>query len=388
MRSFSKYSFVIGNRTFSEVLEIVDAFLRTNGLSYQNMGYRISDSDVDKAFRVRMAKNKRMIPNRKSATVLDLHDLLNDYPQLGSIQTVNEREVTEIILTNMDTFGNCMSNACAEDYLRQIAANYPIPYFLSDFMLFYLNVDFFGKQRETVEESCWGLRYHWLNRKGNYIAISKQCDESIKLIMMAEISVESEQTDIYAQSLGAMLGKKYTSETVLLMTPEEKEAYQQLEESAEGLAESVRDEIEKLTSLYPLPTCRYTLDMTRGSFSVPKSLKRIGKKFGFTKYRYDFYNVFFLSKYTKEGHLLTLVVDSPSGFCELRFSVNLTGLGFQHRFHIGDFSAANQEIADQLMEASFEMIQQLAESSLADLCQHYPSTPAWFMPNEWLQTTF
>ena len=200
--------------------------------------------------------------------------------------------------------------------------------------------------------------------------------------------MESEQTDIYAQSLGAMLGKKYTSETVLLMTPEEKEAYQQLAESAAGLAESVLKEIEKRMVLYPIPTCRYTLDMTRDSFSVPKSLKRIGKKFGFTKYRYDFYNVFFLSKYTKEGHLLTLVVDSPPGFCELRFSVNLTGLGFQHRFHIGDFSAANQEIADQLMEASFEMIQQLAESSLADLCRHYPSTPAWFMPNEWLQTTF
>lgn len=389
MRVFSKFSFVIGNLSFADVLDRIDSFLCANDLHYQAMGYYICDMDMPKKSRIASAQYDRLIPRRKSATVSDMHDLVSEYPQLGSIQNRSGGNAYQnIVLTNLDDWGKCLHTDCGESILREIARKYPIPYYVSFLLLSYLNVDFFGKSREPVEESTQSAAYETMQRKGSHITLGKYGKDSIKLNMTVEITDGQTVLDAspYAKSLSEILGKKFSEETVLILSADEEAKYRALNENAAEIVNEVKSAVCEMCQLYHMPEREGSVNIQTSDFSVPKSLKRIGKKFGFTKYRYDSYNVFFLSKQTPEGHLMTLVVDAPPRFNELRFSVHLTGLGFQHKFPMGEFYVQSQEIADDLIHTSFEIIEKLSQNQLGTLSRHYPDTPAWFTPNEWMLT--
>lgn len=386
MKVFSKFYYVIGNKSIPELFDVIDEFLKKHELHFAFLGYQFGDDFFGKEHKIMSAQEKRLIPRRKSATVSDLNDLVHDYYGLGDVLSVEEDGFQEQTLTNIGSRGECLKTGCTEASIREIGGKYPIPYYLPYMMFSYADIDFFG--RNTQQDGILSSRklYAVHNRKGSHISFEKCGTDSIKLNMVIEITDENGALDPipYAQSMSALLGKKFNAETILSMTSEEERRYSDLKSGAVELHEAASETLKELIERYPPAKQRSDIFYAgKSNFSVPKSLKKIGKKFGFTRYRYDSYNVFFLSKPIRGGHQITFVVDSPPYFHEMRLSVHIGGLGFNHSFEMTKFYVDCQDTVDQILEISFEIIEAMEKGYFSKIAAHYPDTPGWYIKDEY-----
>ena len=383
MRIFNQYTFTVGNIPFGDIFEVVDRFLQENSLSYQKMGYAIYDCSLPKACLIDIAQQKHLIPRRKSATVSDMHDLYEDYP---SLENVRDRAVTTLqgrtAISNMDARGVCIDDSCSDATLREIGKQYPLPYFVDGMLFSFLNVDFFHRVLPDVEIGKSWAPWDVRKRKASAITFYKGAiyGGATKLTISVDVTDGDSVLDAtaYAKSIGILLGKKYTAETVLHLTEEEQLKIDSLNRDADPYVQAARAAFEAQVGRFgeiDPPWCR---NLQSGNFTVAKSLKKIGKEYGFTMYHYDRVGIHYLSKRTVGGHLLSLCIDTPSKFNEMRIYVSLDGFGFSHKFGLEDVYGRDQDHADFVMRESLEIIRQLEEQYILPICEHYPPTPQWY----------
>lgn len=382
MRAFSKFSFTVGTVSFDAFRKTVDAYLVAKGLGYEKLGYFISDIDCTKETRIRIAKDCRAIPNSKSATVLDMHDLIQAYPCFGEIKTMALASNAFVqVLTNLDEHGNVMEAGAEDPDIRAVVQQFPLPYYISDMILSYSNVCFFNRNTEPVLESCLPYIHSILERKGNHITFYKSGipSQSIKAVLMAEITDGETVLDAapYAAELASAFGKKCTVETVIYQAPEEKRQYERLKLNAQPLVDAARESICARTTRYPAAPSNVLPDLQNSNFQTAKSLKRIGKAYGYVRYRYDPNKVYHISKPLPGGHLLTFSVDVPPHFNEMRITARLNGLGFSYHFPMTERYVPDQETADSILRASFEILDDMTDAFRA-ICDIYPDTPDWY----------
>ncbi|MBE6977222.1 MAG: hypothetical protein E7438_01070 [Ruminococcaceae bacterium] len=383
MRIFNQYTFTVGNIPFGDIFDVVDRFLEENHLTYEKLGYAIYDCSLPMACLIDIAQQKHLIPRRKSATVSDMHNLYEDYP---SLENVRDRAVTTLqsrtVISNMDARGVCIDDSCSVETLREIGKQYPLPYFVDGMLFSFLNVDFFHRVLPDVEIGKSWAPWDVRKRKASAITFCKEAifGGAAKLTISVDVTDGDSVLDAtaYAYSMGNLLGKKYTAETVLHLTQEEQLKIDILNRDADPYVQAARDAFQAQNGRFgeiDPPWCR---NLQGSNFTVDKSLKKIGKEYGFTIYHYNRIGVHYLSKRTVGGHLLSLCIDTPAKFNELRLYVSLDGFGFSHKFRLPDVYGRDQDHADFVIRESLEIIQQLEEQYILPICEHYPPTPQWY----------
>lgn len=388
MRIFNQYTFTVGNTEFYGIFALVDSFLQQQGLRYEKLCCELRDGYHDQALRTSMAKDRRVIPNRKSAVVFGLEDLLRDHPLFFSCGRLTKRETIaktgdELVWSDMDAYGVSVQGGSEENDVRTLATLFPVPYFLESMLFSYVNIDFFGRKTEPVLEISDSSDFERMARNGCNISFMKETVfyRAAKLVMVIEVTDQSCPLDSepYAQALSNILGKKYTAETILQLTEEERLELENRKKNAQPLVDTATEIIAKEASRFGQQSAMNQRNIHQGLFKAGKNLKKIGKTFGFTAYKYDPFNVHYVSASIGDGHTVTLVVDVPPGWNEMRFSVRLTGLGFHYRIPLAEVYCESQEDADHQIETAFGMIQELAGPLLLPICSQYLATPRWYV---------
>lgn len=383
MRIFNQYTFTVGNIPFGDIFEVVDRFLKDNGLTYQKMGYVIYDCKLPKVCLIDIAQQKHMIPRRKSATVSDMHDLYEAYPVLeGARQRAVISPQQRTVISNMDAHGVCIDDSCDDTMLREIGKQYPLPYFVDGMLFSFLNVDFFHRVVTDVEIGQSWASWDVLKRKASAITFSKQAiyGGAAKLTISVDVTDGDSVLDAnaYAQSMGKLLGKRYTAETILYLTQDEQRKIDLLNRDAAPYVQAAWDAFKAQVGRFGEIDPPGYRNLQGGNFTVAKSLKKIGKEYGFSMYHYDRVGIHYLSKRTVGGHLLSLCIDTPFKFNEMRIYVSLDGFGFSHKFGLENVYGRDQAHADFVMRESLEIIRQLEKQYILPICEHYPPTPQWY----------
>lgn len=382
MRILNTYSFTVGNVPFADLFGLVDTFLQENGLQYDKLCYYIQDVSMDKEIRTFMAKDYRVIPNRKKETVSDMWDLVRDHPELSMPIILGDEHKGEYRLSNMDDFGNPLEDGCPEESIRLLTGQFPRPYYVSSVLFSYVNVNFFGSRFDPAvvrlspkEKVCYPsidiFRMLMFCSRAAMIRMTVDCTDSDRVL----------DAEGYAKSLSNILGKKYTAETVLQQSEAEKAEMETRVQAASPLVDAAQQafisQLHRLGENVP----PWERNLQGGNFKVAQSLKKIGKEYGFSQYHYEPIGIHYISKRTLGGHLLTLGMDTPRGFNELRLFVSIKGFGFSHTFGLEEIYGKNQEHADFIMRECFDIIKDLEETCILPICEHYPPTPQWYEIN-------
>lgn len=379
MRILNTYSFTVGHVPFEDLFGLVDRFLQENGLQYDKFCYSIQDISMEKEIRNYIAKDNRVIPNRKKETVSDMWDLVQDHPELRMPIVLADERKKEYRLSNMDELGNPLDDTCPEESIRLLTGQFPRPYYVSSVLFSYVNVNFFGTHFDPSvcrfgpgEKVCYPridiFRMLMFGARAARIYMTVDCTDSDRVL----------DAEGYAKSLSNILGKKYTAETVLQQSEAEKAEMESNVQAASPLVVAAQQAFNSQLHRLGENTPPWERDLQGSNFTVAKSLKKIGKEYGFSQYHYDPIGVHFISKRILGGHLLTLGIDTPRGFNELRLFVSIKGLGFSHTFGLEEMYGKNQEHADHIMQECFEIIKDLGESYILPICEHYPPTPQWY----------
>ncbi len=390
MRVFNQYTFTVGNTEFAGIFALVESFLQQQGLGYEKLCCDLRDGYRDSDYRTYRAKELRVIPNRKSAVAFGLEDLLRDHPDFFTCgeQTLREEQAKdghELVWSDMDPFGEPIMGDWGQSDIRTLASLFPAPYFLETIIFTYVNVEFFGRRRAPVSETNDANEYKRMWRNGCHISFMKETVfyRAAKLVMVIEVTDENGVLDSepYAKALSAILGKKYTAETVLSFTEEERLEQETRKKIAQPMVDAATERFVNEASRFGQQKSMDMRNFQIALFKAGKNLKKIGKAFGFMAYQYDPFNVHYISATIGDGHTLTLVVDVPPMWNEMRFSVHLNGLGFAYRIPLGKVYCESQEEADSQIRTAFEIVRDLSDSTLIPICQQYSQTPAWYVPD-------
>lgn len=183
----------------------------------------------------------------------------------------------------------------------------------------------------------------------------------------------------YARALSAALGNlKYTHRTFTAMSASERAQYAIYSEAAKNAVSTVSEEVAALNARFCVPSFWGQRNFQSNNFTVAKSVKRIAKTYGFKEYQYSPIGVYFLTKRTASGHYLTLAVDVPNMFNEIRLSAHFSGMGFDYTFPMPQYYVENQEIADGILRTAFENLSTLECSAIQKLGAFFPDTPGWY----------
>ena len=93
MRIFNQYTFTVGNTEFAGIFPLVEHFLEQQGLHYEKLCCELRDGCQDQTLRTSIAKDKRIIPNRKSAVVFGLEDLLRNHSHFFTCGSLTRMEI-------------------------------------------------------------------------------------------------------------------------------------------------------------------------------------------------------------------------------------------------------------------------------------------------------
>lgn len=383
MRVFNSYTFTVGHVPFPELFNLVDRFLQEQGLHYQQLCYDLRDLKMEKSMRIAFAQEKRVIPRRKSATVSDLWDLVRDLPQFDCGDGIRDMGERDHLLSDMDDFGQPIERQCPEADVRRLAECFPVPYYLDSLLFSYTNVDFFGRVQQPVDENSSAMEFSRRERKGCHITFSKDAlvfSRAAKLTMVIEVTDGDAVLDsvTYANALALILGKKYTAQTMLYLSEEEQGRIKEINAAAQPLLDRAAAALKAEIVRFGQQTPREQWNIQDTLFTVSKSLKKIGKSFGYSNYEYDPMGVHFLSRKLTGGQTLMLVVDVPPRFNEIRLRVRIGGLGFCHKLKLAELYCESQERADGAIQTAFEILCDLEKVQLQPICALYPPTPDWY----------
>lgn len=383
MRVFNCYSFTVGHVPFPELFTLVDRFLQEQGLHYQQLCYDLRDLKMEKSMRIAFAQEKRVIPRRKNATVSDLWDLVRDMPQLDFADRIRDVGERDYLLSDMDDFGQPRERLCPEADVRRLAECFPMPYYLDSMLFSYANVDFFGKAPQPVKEDSCKMEISRRERKGCHITFSKDAlvfSRAAKLTMVIEVTDGDAVLDSapYASALAQILGKKYTAQAMLYLSEEEQGRIKESNAVAQPLLDRAAAALKAEIVRFGQQTPREQWNIQDTLFSVGKSLKKIGKSFGFGNYEYDPMGVHFMSRKLAGGQSLMLVVDVPPRWNEMRLRIRIGGLGFCNELKMAELYCESQERADGAIQTAFEILRDLEKEQLQPICELYPPTPDWY----------
>ena len=383
MRVYNQYSFKTGKRyTIPELFSRIDSFLSEQGLQYQQMAYDFISTDLT-VHKISAAPDLRSEAlTQKMKRDSECHELSKKYPAFGSPERNPLGNTFIFRLSNLDDMGRLRPEGAGEELVRKVAEKIPRPYnFWATFLMYY-NVNFFSRTAPVLEEAIKYPRERF-NTKCAHITIFRDFSgpQSTTVQMMIDVTDVDNVLDSqpYANALSEVLGVvRYVTNTCTAMSAEELAQYVLRKQRAEAAVQMIKDALNRSKEQFGVPEFTGERNIQTANFTLAKSAKRMGKKYGFDKYKYDPIGVHFLSKRTARGHWLTLMVDVPPLWNEIRLSAHFGGVGFDYALPMPDFYVPDQMTADTILQNAFEILCKLEAVEILELSHYFPDSPAWY----------
>ena len=366
MRLIKYWDFSVGTKPpFSEWPELVHRFLDRHGLSSGAFLYHFEQEIPGDDLRKSRTREEWIASS-------GIRRMARACPSFGEPRV----GVSTLVLSNMDAPGSGV-----EPELRSLMERSRKGFGLSVSKIYYLDVDFFGEtipwerllnngrlsagmSGEPTGSGVKLLRYAW-GEQGIVF--------SVDLLHHGEVLDPTP----YAETMKELLPHRRPREFLRTwFSPEEEREFAARQEAAEPLAEACRDWLarrlpEKEKARSPL--------VLFPQYKMAPVLKKLAKKYGF-EYQNGAVGYFILTRRTARGHFLRLSADSGPSHTEAGFWLEFCGLGFSHRLFTITAHPRDQAEFDVWAERACEAAAEFAEEALSPLDEHYPETPAWYLP--------
>ena len=384
MRVYHQYTFKTGKRyTISELLSRIDSFLSEQELRYQQMAYDFISSDCTHIFTSVSADSPSYSwAQRQLKAISECHQLSEKYPDFGEPERNPMANSFIFRLSNLDDMGRLRRDGAREELLRTVAEKIPRPYnFWASFLMYY-NVNFFSRTAQVLEETIKYPRDRFNTKCANITIFRDFTGPQTTVVqMMIDVTDGDHVLDSqpYADALSETLaGVRYGKKVSTAMSQEEIAQYKLRKQQAEPVLQRIKVELRRSEVQFGVPEFTGKRNIQTANFTLSRTVKRMGKKFGFDQYKYDPIGVHYLSKRTARGHWLTLMVDVPHLFNEIRLSAYFSGVGFNYVLPMPDFYVPDQMTADSILQNAITILFKLEADELLELSEHFPDSPAWY----------
>lgn len=202
----------------------------------------------------------------------------------------------------------------------------------------------------------------------------------------------------YGQSLQGIVGKSFRFKRSVLLSKQEQQKYDVLTSSLDELCAAIHALCaDPCNSLVRMGTewkkrhqanralmvqyARLGQEVPEGFlkapvFSLAKPLTSALKPLGFQKLSYQA-SVFTFRRVDPYGHATVLTLDISPRHKTISAAIDLSGLGFSHRFALPEYQPVDQTDAQAWCQALAEYLSGTLGESLHALSQQYPPSPAW-----------
>lgn len=381
MRVFQNYRFLIKTKIpFSKWHEFAYDFMKNCGVKNNKFQYYFEDLDSSESYRNylkkcedgsipinenRVEEAKRYLRSKKS-----FEKILADCPSIGhGYRTKIKNATFECIhLTNIHT-----DDGATEEKVISLMAKIYRYYGFSESHIIFQDIDFFGKCVPFIFEK---------DKNGNYLHYGSSIillRDSVfphwsGITFRIEVLHDGQYYDPapYLEEAKKLFTKiRPDSFMTYYLSPEEKEMYKQLEQSAEPSLKQIDAFIKEKMS-------KFTPSEKTESFSLSSLLKKIGKVYDFEYVQYQYY-MYLNRKKTKNGHYVTvefvLEKDGSIDGCFIEFK----GLCFSVRLSSLGGKIQNKADAEHYLKCLYSTICEAEETDVfKTLSNHFPATPDWY----------
>ncbi len=411
MRAIRSFVFETANKiTFSQLPEIVRRFLAEQRLSANVFLYYLECYDktehairflksLDNNPRIKefilrtspetIEENRKIVENPPKTA---LARAVTDCPKLGAVKTYTPFDEQygsdHLYVSNIIEPTEC-TEADMQPFFKRMERTYG----LSEAVLYYCDVDFFGKvipyvrDLAPVQQRSEALGYPFdeaetldLQPYGSMVCITRSVagPRWNDLTLSVDILHDGTYYDPspYYEAMKALLpGIK--SRTLLRVIPNDKE--QAAIEASNAEAAPLIAECSAFLSARLSPADRQT--MHQCNYSLAPKLKKLAKNAGYS-YSFVWSGVFGMNKRLPRGHYLSILVTSGQSHYDTTFHLNFDGLGFSHALTEVMFAPTDQSEFDACADAFFAAVRAFETGFASKLDCLYDPTPAWFFPND------
>ena len=388
MRKIKTYRFHINTKIpFFEWPQIVQCFLQSQNLDSGRFLYCFEDMTWCRGTEEERAQQLEV---RRAAGPCSR--ALRDCPAFGEIKLRQTEDCSTLQLSNIDT-----ETPFREEDILPLMKKLHRYYGFTNCDLYYADVDFFGDKLPTVRDLRVAERACRMRElpfdpavklaeqpAGSMIRLHRDCLKTNCIELSIDLLHDGVEKDPapYLKAMRDLLpGVRMQEFVELLPTPEERKAIQMqnLSERAEPLEKRCRTFFNE--NLYAFPR----KNQRESSCSVPRAMKKLGKKHQFL-YHYDQYeSEHALSKREGDGHwirLKALVDTRPMDLMEKRipFRLEFHTLGYGCSLFSTELAPCGQEDLEAFLDHVLNLIEGAEAELLPALCAVFSPCPEWFEP--------
>ena len=349
MLGIQTYTFLIGTKVpFSDCPEIVQRFLKEQGLHYRRFLYYFEDDFGG------------------------LPKIKKDCPNIGPIRLRPTNTGKSAYLSNIDE-----GPGCTEAEIMAVVPKIHRRYGLSEAYILYQDVDFFNKNIPAIIRTP---------------AITPQCIQgpgitlyrdsvfprwnSIDLRIVIYDGTDTYDPSPYCDAMQQLLpGVRHKSFVKCCMTEEDLAIYDKLNEQATLLVKGCRRYFET-----HLPSSSQEGRSEVPKLTVAPVLKKLCKRFGYSYVLHE-NGCFFVQKRTEHGHYIVLDVDVGPMFKGVTLSIFYVGAGFEHFVGKAFLYPQGQEDLESYLLQGFQTLATAEKELFPALGDLYPPIPDWFVPH-------
>ena len=370
MRIIDEYCFKTGTQIpFSELPDIIHSFFTETGVSYNKFLYYFGD----------IVCRGDVLSKRGCVKIL------KDCPKLGEL-TLCEGEkagsFNNYFISNISSYSENMENDILP-LMKKIHKYYG----MSENVLYYYDVDFFGKVipfgRDTsiAEEryakanvSCDYNYSLYSQPYGSGIKIYRDCLDTY-LLLSVDVLIDGKVMDSshFAEMLQKHLpGIKRSDSQKFILTQHELKETEENNKKAGGLIRSIREYYDSI-----MPSSGRQNGFS-SKFAMAPTLKKYAKKYGYI-YENVYSGVYCLEKAPGTGPIIRLTVDSGPSRYSADFILEITaGPGYEHQLFYTMQTPTDQESFDICVDKFFDLVNDFESRFYPELSEIFPPVPAWY----------
>ena len=378
MRIVDRYSFQIGTKlTFQQMFERCEQFMAENQLGSSGLFWHIKGNGS--------AKSLSLFPELSSAFSVQ-------YTPAGDIYAVSSFGVNPPFFSYHD------------QAIRTLIAKVPRGLGGCDWVYAgFCNIGFFPEQQLAHSElyqspvspgipSLSSIQFHY----------DGVCPSERGIVLTIDVTgsdfLHPLDSSAYGQSLQHIVGKAFHFQRSVLLSKAEQQKYDSLSSSLQAQCESIRAQcthpsnpLVRMSTGWinryhaqresmvqyarlgePIPD---ELSKTP-VFSLSKALVKELKPLGFQKLGYQA-SVFSFRKIDAYHHAVSLIIDISPRRKTISAAIDLSGLGFSHRFSLPEYQPVDQTDAENWCQELAAFLGGEFDTSLGALSVQYPPSPAW-----------
>lgn len=374
MRIYKRYRYNLASHCkFAQTYSEAEAFLRQNGLCYQNALFHCRNSGLN------IEHN-------------GIGKVLRKYPELKKYLTFSD-DTQQSILSNCDLLWACNTEDDDKELVGVLSSKVPRPFSFALIKVVLNRISFFNRDSgQSVSENTimWDE-----SPLSSSICFWKWFDSGIKYNLAhltIDVTADEAGSNIlddseYARAFETFFECKPERTETIVSAPEltpcpevQNEIDRILAEASESLArwEGAEEKLEDMP--LPKPEANGVIIIDVGihySFKISINLKK-RKASGYEYISYD-NGCYFLRKRDSFNHAIELDICTAPMCRRIDTFITYRGMTFRYHFQMSSFTPQDQSEADRYMEALLDVMASFEASYLRRIGALHPGTPDWFI---------